>query len=140
MTTKYLIDASALHPLAVKLGENILDHTEKFRVLDLTMYEVGNVLWKEKKRGRIADIESAASFFEELLRNMYKLSIDNIGEVLSIALEKNLSFYDVAYIYVAEKNKLKLVTEDKEILHNYDKAINTSKLLEEIDKRITNQK
>ncbi len=134
MSTRYLIDTSALYPLVIKLGENLFDYIERFAILDLTLYEVGNVLWKEKRSGKITNMESAVSFFEELLRNMHKLSIDNIGEVLNIALEKNLTFYDASYIYVAEKNKLKLVTEDKEILHNYNKAINVDKLLKELNK------
>jgi predicted nucleic acid-binding protein len=65
---------------------------------------------------------------------MYKLSIDNVKEVLNMALKKNLTFYDASHIYVAEKNKLKLVTKDKEILRSYNKAINVEKLLEELTK------
>ena len=49
--------------------------------------------------------------------------------VLEIALNKDLTFYDSAYIHVAEIHGLKLVSEDKTILSSYLKAISVSVLL-----------
>ena len=44
---KYLLDASALYPLALSLREKLLDYTGLTAVLDPTVYEVGNTVWKE---------------------------------------------------------------------------------------------
>jgi len=51
--TKFLIDSSALYPLIQRLRENMLLHSDKFTILDLTIYEIGNIIWKEYKRGKI---------------------------------------------------------------------------------------
>lgn len=57
------------------------------------------------------------------------MEIWDLGGVLEIALNKDLTFYDSAYIHVAEIHGLKLVSEDKTILSSYPKAISVSVLL-----------
>ena len=47
---KYLIDTSALYP-AILEGV-IFDH-DQFVLSVLTDYEIGNVLWKENKKGKV---------------------------------------------------------------------------------------
>ena len=42
--TKYLLDASAIYPLVLRLRERLLLYTELFAVLDLAPYEVGNII------------------------------------------------------------------------------------------------
>jgi predicted nucleic acid-binding protein len=70
--------------------------------------------------------------FEMIVNNFEKLSIDKeILKVQEIAIKNNLTFYDAAYIYVARRNKLKLVTEDKTLL-NFPEAINLNTLLKEL--------
>ena len=61
-----------------------------------------------------------------------RLMVDNIGGVLKIAIDKNITFYDASYIYIAEKMGLKLVSEDDEILEKYSDAINLEEMLKEI--------
>jgi len=63
---------------------------------------------------------------------MNRLMVDNIGGVLKIAVDKNITFYDASYIYIAEKMGLKLVSEDDEILEKYSDAINLEEMLKEI--------
>ena len=41
---EYLLDASALYPLVLKLRDKLLDYLTLMAVLDLTVYEVGNVI------------------------------------------------------------------------------------------------
>jgi len=121
---EYLVDASALYPLILKLREEILSYADKLAVLDLTLYEVGNVLWKEHKKGKIKDLGSSAALFQEALAPLNRLTVDNLEEVLKVAVERNLTFYDASYVYVAEKLSLKLVTEDEEILEKCSDAVN----------------
>ena len=93
-------------------------------VSSLTEYELGNVLWKEAKTKDI-DFNAAAQIFSEALSEMKKISINGAGEALKIAVERNLTFYDASYVCIAEKEGLKLVTEDAEILSKCRLAVKT---------------
>ena len=117
---KFLIDTSALYPLLLS-GKAL--NLEQFAVSSLTEYELGNVLWKEAKNRKI-DHKLAAQTFSEVLSELAKISIDGITDVLALALERNLSFYDATYAYIAEKEGMKLVTEDTELLKKCKSAIN----------------
>ncbi len=97
---------------------------DKCAVSSLTEYELGNVLWKEAKNKRI-DYDAAAQNFSEALSELTKMSINGIGDVLKIAIERNLTFYDASYVYIAEKEGLKLVTEDTELLLKCKLALKT---------------
>ena len=66
MVGKYLLDASAIYPLILKLREGFLSYANMFTVLDLTIYEVGNVIWKEFKKGKIKDVTAVAKLFDEV--------------------------------------------------------------------------
>ena len=109
-------------------------YKDKLVILDLTSYEIGNVLWMEFKLGRIKDLDTVSHLFQQIINIITKEIIDNIKEVLKIAISKDLTFYDSSYIYVAERSNLTLVTEDKELLSKYTRAINTEKLLKELTK------
>jgi predicted nucleic acid-binding protein len=88
---------------------------EQFAVSSLTEYEVGNVLWKEAKKKKI-DSKLAAQTFSEALSELKKINANDIGAILTIALERNLTFYDASYAFIAEKESLVLITEDAELL------------------------
>lgn len=121
---EYLIDTSALYPLILKLREKFLVYADKMAVLDLTLYEVGNVLWKEYKRRKIKNLENITILFQEMLASLRRLTINDLGGVLRMAVEKDLTFYDAAYVYAAEKLNIKLITEDIELLEKSKNAIN----------------
>ncbi len=121
MKCKYLMDASSLYPLL--LSEKTFC-TEQCAVSSLTEYEVGNTLWKEAKVNKI-DYRSAAQTFSDALSELKKISINGIDDILKIALERNLTFYDASYAYIAEKEGLLLVTEDMELLKKCKCAIRT---------------
>lgn len=128
---EYLIDTSALYPLILNLREKFLLYADRMAVLDLTLYEVGNVLWKEYIRGKIKNLESITTLFQETLAPLRKLTVNDLGEVLRMAIEKNLTFYDAAYVYTAEKLNIRLVTEDAEILKKSENAINVEEFLKD---------
>jgi predicted nucleic acid-binding protein len=100
---------------------------EECAVISLTEYELGNVLWKEAKRNGI-DFKLAAEVFSEALLELKKFSITSINDVLTLALERNLTFYDASYAFIAEKEGLKLVTEDKDLLKKCKSAIKTTEI------------
>ncbi len=120
---KYLVDTSALYPMLLK--EINLDK-DTFCISTLTEYEVGNILWKESKRGDLKDLEQIAQIFYETITNLEKYKISSIQEVLTIAINKSLTFYDASYVYIAEINNLILITEDKDLLKKTKNAISVA--------------
>ncbi len=109
---KYLVDASSLYPLLLSGKAFNLEHCA---ISSLTEYEIGNVLWKEAKLKK-TNFKEAAQIFSDALSELRKISIGGIGDVLAIALERNLTFYDASYAYIAQKEGLQLVTEDADLL------------------------
>jgi len=130
MYTQYLLDASAVYPLLLELGEKFVDYAHKFLVLDLTVYEIGNTLLKEFKRGYISNLRAVAELFDEAFNyvNLIRDYVD-IPEILELAINENLTFYDAAYIYAARQLGVKLVTEDKDLLR-FPESINVQTLIE----------
>jgi len=131
---EYLVDTSALYPAILRLREDILAHAELLAVLDLTKYEVGNVLWKEAKRGRVEDLESASSLFGEVLRHLreIRVEVEDLPGILRLAVERGLSFYDSSYAYVAESRGIKLVTEDEVMLEKCPSAVRLDEFVAEL--------
>jgi predicted nucleic acid-binding protein len=111
----------------------MLLHSDKFTILDLTIYEIGNIIWKEYKRGKIKDPVLVMKMFEEIMRNMKKLSSNHeMLEIFDVAVKNNITFYDASYIYVARKHGLKLVTEDADLL-KFPESISLGVLLKELN-------
>jgi predicted nucleic acid-binding protein len=52
-----------------------------------------------------------------------KLEVDSLANVLEIAIERYLAYYDASYIYLAKKKKLKLVTANNDLLKKCKAAI-----------------
>jgi len=132
MPKKYLLDASAIYPLLIKLREKVIAYADRFLVLDLTIYEVGNTIWKEHRRGRIKDMKSVSELFKQMFSSIPSLSIKNeIEEVLNLAIKESLTFYDASYLQAARTYRVKLVTEDRDLL-KFPESINVDMLLKEI--------
>jgi len=134
---KFLLDASAIYSLLTELGHRVFDFIDIFVVLDLTLYEIGNAIWKNYKRGKVVDIGVVVKVFEELLSLLKRVNIDSeIEGVMRIAVENNLTFYDASYLYIAKKYGLKLVTEDRELL-KFSETLNIKTLLKELSRKTT---
>jgi len=131
---KYLLDTSALYPLVLQLREKFLEYTTIFTVLEQAFYEVGNTIWKEYRRGRIRDPIVVAKLFQEILNNIYVLRIkDGLHEIMELSINENLTFYDVAYLFAARKYRVKLVTEDSDLL-KFPESITIKQLIRELKK------
>ncbi len=131
--SKYVLDASALYPLLLSLKEDILEYSELFTVLDLTLYEVGNTIWKEHRKGRARNPAKIARLFQEMLSliPITRIGSQDLGKILDLALRENLTFYDATYLHTARIKKAKLVTEDRELLA-FPESINVEELLNEL--------
>ena len=113
MKCKYLIDTSALYPMLVS---GVAFNAEECAVSTLTEYEIGNVLWRENQQHKLKDPAKVAAIFSEAILPLKKLQIDSIADVLALAIERHLTFYDASYAYIAEKENLRLVTQDIDLL------------------------
>ncbi len=122
---KYLIDTSALYPLLVS---GVPFNSEECAVSTLTEYEVGNVLWRENQQGKLKNPRRVAVIFSEALAPLKKFQVDSLPDVLAIAIDRDLTFYDASYASIAEKQGLKLVTEDVDLLAKCKSAIRMDKM------------
>ena len=125
MKCKYLLDTSSLYPLLVS---GVPFNVDECSVSTLTEYEIGNVLWRENQQKKLKNPKRVATIFSEAIRPLRKMEIDSIADVLAIAIERNLTFYDASYAYIAEKQNLKLVTQDKDLLKKCKVAIPVDKM------------
>jgi len=110
---KYLIDTSALYPILVS---GVAFNAEECAVSSLTEYEIGNALWRESQQKKLKDPKRVATIFSEAIRPLRKMEIDSITNVLAVAIERRLTFYDASYAYLAEKENMRLVTQDADLL------------------------
>jgi len=114
---RYLLDTSALYPLLLRLGDRIIDYAHLLAVLDLTLYEAGNTVWKEHRAGRVRRLEPVTRLLEEFFSSVEIIRIEprDITGIARLAVEEGLTFYDASYLYTARMKGLRLVTEDKDL-------------------------
>ena len=122
---KYLIDTSALYPILVS---GVPFNAEECAVSSLMEYEIGNVLWRENQQKKLKDPRRIATIFSEVLRPLRKMEIDSLANVLAVAIERYLTFYDASYAYMAEKENMKLVTQDTDLLKKCKVAISIKEM------------
>ncbi len=122
---KYLLDASSLVPLLVDFGAKIISTATKhsLNITELTMYEVGNVLWKLTmllKYMSLSDALEIILIFQQLTEkkiiNIISLRNLNIGEVMELACDEKITFYDASYIVATKSTNAVFVTEDRKLM------------------------
>ena len=88
-------------------------------ILDLTIYEAANVVWKEHYLLNKISMDTAAKFIEVLSKIFEVIDVLSVkgleSEVFNIAVKHGLTIYDASYVTVAMRKKLTLVTDDKEL-------------------------
>ena len=124
---KYLFDSSAIFR-AIK--ENKVEVLTGESTLELARYELGNILWKDHAlQARISERES-----EMMMRTIKKtlavMDIQGIAdieeEILAIATQLKITFYDASYTYFAKAKELRLVTEDLRLIRKVAQTVNVS--------------
>ena len=115
---KLLIDASALLNIVKLGGAGALEYLKGSYVLTLTPYEVGNGLWKEAVLlNRISAEEAVAllGYISHVYRVMRFLEPRSWVDVLKLAHELKITYYDSAYVVASAENGLPLVTDDEKL-------------------------
>lgn len=127
-----LYDASAFFEL---LKQEKLDHNAF--LLDLSIYEIGNVIWKhssilkqitESEAGKIINL---VEDWPNIIRIDTKI---DSAPILGTALQEKLTFYDSAYIYFPKKYSLHLHTCDKKLYKTAQKKKIQATLIKEAAK------
>lgn len=121
-----LFDASSIQAAVRRLRGQAAQVLEGGTALDLTLYELGNVIWKENRvnRGEPLEAVERVKALQRLLSIMEIRRID-LGEMAAIAENASmygLTFYDSAYLTAALTTGMSLVTEDSEILRASEEA------------------
>ncbi len=80
----------------------------------LLSYEVGNAIKSVVKQKRLNELTAT-----EIINGFKQLDIHyfgpNISATIALSLEHNLSFYDAAYLILAQEQKARLLTLDKKL-------------------------
>jgi predicted nucleic acid-binding protein len=135
---QYLLDASAFILLIKKANvQTTFQYLQNSLILDLTVYEVGNALWRESSLTKFLspqESETLEKVAQIILSRTDKILNQDITfqQIMQIAKAENLSFYDSSYIYFAKQKNIKLVTEDptlKDKAQKYVQAQTTTALL-----------
>lgn len=135
---QYLLDASAFILLIKKANvQTTFQCLQNSLVLDLTVYEVGNALWKESSLSKFLTPEESKTLekvAQIILSRTDKILNEDVTfqKIMEIAKTENISFYDSSYIYFAKQKNIKLVTEDQTLkakAQKYVQAQTTTALL-----------
>jgi predicted nucleic acid-binding protein len=133
---KSLLDASAFLLLIKNLpAEQVARHLKETQIIDLTYYEVGNGLWKERSLMKLTtpqQCEAYVNVAKAVLSEIETIACvsEAFGAILKTAIEEKLSFYDSSYLYFAKDRKLKLITEDKELFKKARKHVEVQTVAE----------
>ncbi len=126
----YLLDASSLMLLIKKADvQEAVEKLQEAAVLDLTYYEVGNIIWKESALTKFLTLKEADRFgrmAQEIIAKVKQINSKETAfmKILEIARDENLSFYDSSYVYSAKEKGLTLITEDKRLKEKAKKYVN----------------
>ena len=131
---KYLLDASALLPLATRTGKQLTAEAARADLFttDLAVYEACNGLWKLATLLKTITPEDAADIagilHELTARELVKtitFTVIDLPHTLSIAQKAKVTFYDASYIEVAQRISATLITEDQKLRKAASNSVKT---------------
>lgn len=98
--------------------------------IDLAIYEAINAVWKECCILKRIRVEVAYKLIELLSKIFNILDLYTIRgcerDVLEIAVKEGITVYDASYIYIAVRDKLTLVTDDKKLIDTAKKYVSVA--------------
>jgi predicted nucleic acid-binding protein len=132
LNIKAVIDASILIALYIPekysdWAKNVIETYEENHILDLTIYEILNVIYKKAIVLKEINEEEAKIVFENIKKIIRDLCIihkyDEVYEnAFKIAMNFNISIYDAAYIALALNLKSKFLTMDLKLKEKIEKT------------------
>ena len=116
------------------LEKNCIEKLRGGKTVELSSYELGNVIWKYVMRGKIS-LDEGKKLIDILMDITSLMRIIKIGLnmiVYAIAVKNNISYYDASYIYAALSSREALVSEDEKLIEMAIKYGIKSYAIEEI--------
>lgn len=116
---KFVFDASALLNLIRLAGSDAFNYLNGNYISSLTLYGVGNALWREAALLSRISVGETYSLLE-LINNMCKI-LNNIVNprdnlvTLKLACELKITYYDASYIVASHELDAALVTDDEKL-------------------------
>lgn len=133
-----LFDASSIFEAVVRGIVRVLSGNY---TIELARYELGNIVWKKISLLRSADVKrylELMDLFKKVLGIMKVINITcNESEILKLANELKITFYDASYVYKARELNIPLVTEDKELAKKISSYVKTLSIDEVLRKNLT---
>ena len=100
---------------AIYIFEKAANGSIEIIVPDIFLYELGNVFIRAKEL-KIVDIKENFEILSELGIKTIPLNKDLIIKISALAVKTKLTFYDSAYLAIANEFNIDLITEDRRIL------------------------
>ena len=114
-----LFDASSLLNVVRTQDSRSIGILNKQYILDLTVYEVLNAIWKISYREKKITQEQSSTLVDSILLLMQRMNVVGIKglekRTHELATKEGLTAYDSSYLTLAEKLDLVLVTDDREL-------------------------
>ena len=129
---KYLFDSSAIFR-AIK--ENKIELLNGNYTTELARYELGNIIWKDSVLQAKVSKQESQMITKTIKLTLTIMEVLQIAgkeeEILDIAAEHKITFYDASYAYFAKEKKIQLITEDLRLIKKVTPTI-TALTLENI--------
>jgi len=106
---RYVLDSSAIINLIQRLEERSIDILKESITADLAFYEIGNYLWKINRGDLVEDFVKVLKFIKAEYVGLRE-------EVLAIAVDERLTYYDSVYLYLSRKYGLPLISDDRDLV------------------------
>ena len=104
----------------------------KFIASELVKYEVGNAFWKNLRKVE-DDGRKLIREFLMLDMNYIPLDEDLAIEVMKIAHENDITYYDGVHIALSKRFNVQLVTDDKTLLNKFNNVITIKAALNQVE-------
>lgn len=113
---KLIFDTNSIINIIQKEPDNAISIFRDRFISVLSFFELGNVIWKLLYRKLINQNEGfkLCDTFASLWSSFKIISpeITQFKEIVQLAIQQNITFYDAAFIHYAKINHLTLVTDD----------------------------
>jgi len=124
---KFLIDTSAVINIIQQRSEDALYFLQDQITLDLAFYEAGNVIRTMFHRGDL-DRTDALNLGSDLadvwkLMNVVNYSSLDMNNILDLALDLDIAFYDAAFLVQSRELDIPFVTDDQPLQKKIPKSL-----------------
>ena len=123
VVAKWFLEGDGLDR-AVKIRDEFLDGSIPIALCELTLYELGNLL--RFKGFSYKDVDEALASLFDLGVDIIVPTKGMLGSTARVAETHSLTFYDAAFVALAQELQFKLKTADREIFEKTTSLDETS--------------